>query len=66
MRKEKKKASIDRMKGVEPQGHKTGNRKRQRERTDKHLWMKGENVREGRQRAETLLKKPTNLILCVY
>lgn len=31
--------------------------KRDREKTDKHLCMEGENEREGRQRAETLSKK---------
>lgn len=33
--------------------------------TDKQLWMKGENEREGRQRGETLLKNPTTRkLLC--
>lgn len=43
-----------------PQVHNTGNRKRQRE-MDKHLWMTGENEREGRQKAETLWKNSTKL-----
>lgn len=44
-----------------PVGQKHRKQKETKRVTDKHLWMKGENEREGRQRAETLLKLNSKL-----